>query len=369
MLQKKKGKLKKGWKAALFVLLALGILFAAAQIDRSLKVKAMTAPSAQAVMQVEYGTTDLDISALFADNAKVTEIQGTVDAGSTGSYPLTLTLTDSDFLGFTITCSQEVTVEVVDTQPPVISFVQDVVSVLEIDLEEVNPAANIASVADPVDGSLVPADTLEKGTYVVHAADGEGKVIVEAEDLNGNTASASYQLQVLAVPDVDYPFALYVNRAANTVTVYMMDASGAYTLPVKAFVCSTGAATPLGTYSIGTKYRWRQLFGGVWGQYAQRITGNILFHSVPYYSPHLDDLEYDEYNKLGTAASLGCIRLCVRDVKWIYDNCPIGTPVILYDDADNPGPLGKPETIYIDTSDERRGWDPTDPDPENPWNA
>ena len=89
---------------------------------------------------------------------------------------------------------------------------------------------------------------------------------------------------------------------------------------------------------------------------------------MPYYSQHKDDLEYDEFNKLGSLASLGCIRLAVVDVKWIYDNCPIGTPVCIYDDAENPGPMGKPGTMYTDPDDEsKRGWDPTDPDPANPW--
>src|SRR5699024_7471904 len=84
--------------------------------------------------------------------------------------------------------------------------------------------------------------------------------------------------------------------------------------------------------------------------------------------PHKDDIEYDEFNKLGTPASLGCIRLMVCDVKWIYDNCDIGTRVIIYDDAEDPGPMGKPRTISPDPADEtRRGWNPTDPDPANPW--
>ena len=56
------------------------------------------------------------------------------------------------------------------------------------------------------------------------------------------------------------------------------------------------------------------------------------------------------------------------DVKWMYDNCPIGTPVFIYDDENCPGPMGKPGTIYIDPDDtELRGWDPTDPDTQNPW--
>ena len=89
---------------------------------------------------------------------------------------------------------------------------------------------------------------------------------------------------------------------------------------------------------------------------------------MPYYTQHKDDVEYDQFNQLGTHASLGCIRLAVVDVKWIYDNCPLGTPVIIYDDPERPGPMGKPGTIYTDPADEsRRGWDPTDPDPVNPW--
>lgn len=81
--------------------------------------------------------------------------------------------------------------------------------------------------------------------------------------------------------------------------------------------------------------------GPSYGQYATRIYDGYLFHSVPYYSQHKDDVEYDEFNKLGTVASLGCIRLAVVDVKWIYDNCPLGTPVVIYNDKD-PGPMGKP---------------------------
>ena len=106
------------------------------------------------------------------------------------------------------------------------------------------------------------------------------------------------------------------------------------------------------------------------GQYATRIWDSYLFHTVPYYSQHKDDIEYDQFNQLGTQASLGCIRLLVCDVKWIYDNCPIGTRVVIYDNADDPGPMGKPGTIYTDPTDEsKRGWDPTDPDSANPWDA
>ena len=163
------------------------------------------------------------------------------------------------------------------------------------------------------------------------------------------------------------PYYITVNLTENIVTVYEKDTTGKYTVPVKAFYCSGGGYTPEGTFRTTQKYDWRILFGDVWGQYATRITGHILFHSVPYFEKDKSTLEYEEYNKLGTTASAGCIRLCVADAKWIYDNCPVGTTVKMYRGKVTE-PL-QPETPKkIDTTDLlRRGWDPTDPDVKNPW--
>lgn len=162
---------------------------------------------------------------------------------------------------------------------------------------------------------------------------------------------------------------IQVNRKQNCVTIYEKDAAGNYTVPVKAMVCSVGEgdSTPAGSFQIGQKYRWHELYGSVYGQYCSRFTGHILFHSVGYEKEDPGTLEYEEYNRLGEAASLGCVRLSVADAKWIYDNCGEGTTVKVYDGA-SAGPLGKPSPIRIDTSvEECRGWDPTDPSGENPW--
>ena len=166
----------------------------------------------------------------------------------------------------------------------------------------------------------------------------------------------------------EFPYYIRINRQQNCITVYTMDAAGEYTVPYKAMICSTGLynATPRGVYQISTKYRWRELYGHVYGQYATRIHGGILFHSVPYYRKAEDSLCTDKYNKLGEQASMGCVRLTVEDAKWIAENCPEGTTVEIYEDA-NPGPLGKPEAAKIDTGSPNKGWDPTDPSEENPW--
>ena len=133
-----------------------------------------------------------------------------------------------------------------------------------------------------------------------------------------------------------------VNYTANVVNVYSVDTNGNLVECVKAFTCSTGTATPAsGVYKTDYKYRWISLFGNVYGQYGTRIVGNILFHSVPYTeNENKASLEYWEYDKLGTSASAGCVRLTVEDAKWIYENCKSGTSVEFYSD-ENPGPLRK----------------------------
>lgn len=174
--------------------------------------------------------------------------------------------------------------------------------------------------------------------------------------------------KVLAVTNDNYPYLIKVNRLQNTITVYTRDENGEYNIPYKAFVCSVGqkgTETVLGTFRTKEKYRWKALMGDVWGQYSTRIVGGILFHSVYYYeNGNPATLANREYNKLGSAASHGCIRLTVESAKWIYDNCPVGTTVIIYDDKTSPGPLGKPEAIRLPNAVR---WDPTDPSSSNPY--
>lgn len=108
--------------------------------------------------------------------------------------------------------------------------------------------------------------------------------------------------------------------------------------------------------------------GPCYGQYCTRIVGGILFHSVPYNTMHKYDLKYKSFNRLGWIISHGCVRLAVNDSKWIFDNCPLGTTVVIYNDKKSAGPMGRPKPIRIDASNLfLRGWDPTDPDKANPY--
>lgn len=194
-----------------------------------------------------------------------------------------------------------------------------------------------------------PAETPAKDRF-------SSAVTANEETLQKNLASESKKL----------PYEIRVNRRQNVVTVYTYDQNGDYTIPVRAMICSCGVndRTATGTFFIYFHTEWHPLVNDVFGQYASSFNDDLLFHSVPYYHLSKDTLETEEFNKLGSAASRGCVRMTVADCQWICDNCDIDTTVIVYDD-DDPGPLGKPEIVRI--TDHTCGWEPTDRDPENPY--
>ena len=172
----------------------------------------------------------------------------------------------------------------------------------------------------------------------------------------------------------DHPYYIMVNREMNTVTVFTKDENGNFTVPYKAMICSTGREgheTPAGDFSIlNFKAEWCYMVDGSYGQYAVGFRdGGYLFHSVCYTQKDRATMMADEYNMLGDFASAGCVRLQVADAKWIFENCEVGTGVTVYDSPE-AGALGKPaKAVEAITEENDNGWDPTDPDPYNPWHT
>ena len=69
---------------------------------------------------------------------------------------------------------------------------------------------------------------------------------------------------------------------------------------------------------------------------------------------------------MGNKASHGCVRLLCKDAKWIYDNCALKTKVVIFNGTKKDDPLGRPSFTPLSTKS-RTSWDPTDPDPKNPF--
>lgn len=216
-------------------------------------------------------------------------------------------------------------------------------------------SSTFPALSEQLNSNHEASDTPESEETFVYTA---STAIVDNLDIQRKNADSDNDLPL---------YEIHVNRKQNVVTVYTYNDKGDYSVPIRAMVCSCGLdnGTILGEYKTYFKDKWQMLFNNVYGQYATGIDGNFLFHSVPYLGYEKpDSLETEEFNKLGEAASLGCIRLCVADAKWIYDNCALETVVKLYD-SDEPEPLGKPEAIKI--KDLKNGWDPTDTHDENPY--
>lgn len=167
------------------------------------------------------------------------------------------------------------------------------------------------------------------------------------------------------IPKVEYPYQIRVNRAMNCVTVYTMNDKEEYKVPVCAMLCSTGGENvPIGTFQLGDSARWHMLSDGKYTQYMNRIVDNVVFRSVEYLAQSEDALDVDSFNRLGETVSDSAVVLEAASALWIYENCPEGTQVEIYDDEKEAGPLGRPDNRLI--SDEIT-WDPTDASSENAW--
>ena len=142
----------------------------------------------------------------------------------------------------------------------------------------------------------------------------------------------------------DTTWSIQVNLTTNTVTVFRGKVA------VKAFACAAGlreGSTPVGNFQLKDKLRWHELVGPSWGQWCSHITGDILFHTLPYYS-NSDNYTMlpEEYNQIGESSSHGCIRLAATDAKYLYDNCPVGTAVTIFNGTAEDDPLGKPMPLF-----------------------
>ena len=164
------------------------------------------------------------------------------------------------------------------------------------------------------------------------------------------------------------PYYLEVDKTNGVMTVYT---NSSKTIPVKTIRVSVGlSGTPTwdGTYRLTRSLRWQPLMGPSWGQYGTHVDGcgqgGIFIHSVAGSTKSVYNLPAGEYLKLGQPASHGCIRTCVADAKWVYENCN-GSTIHIYSSGNYvnnesfKGPLGRrPLATFRGAGN----FDPTDPE-------
>lgn len=123
------------------------------------------------------------------------------------------------------------------------------------------------------------------------------------------------------------PYLITVDLSKQKTTIYSGKKNDWSVL--NSFICSTGKkdqSTPIGSFVIMQKGEWFYSSKYKEGaKYWVQFQGNYLFHSLPY--------NYDQTTvvdkTLGTPASHGCIRLSEDNAKWLYQNIPSGTKLVI----------------------------------------
>ena len=121
-------------------------------------------------------------------------------------------------------------------------------------------------------------------------------------------------------------YLILVDRVACKVSIFA-GRLGAWN-NIKYWDCAPGKpSTPTvsGTYTVQSKGYYFDSGSARCYWYTQ-FYGNYLFHSVLYskYNGSLMD------GRVGIPLSHGCVRLQIDNAKWIYDNIPRGTKVVIY---------------------------------------
>lgn len=116
---------------------------------------------------------------------------------------------------------------------------------------------------------------------------------------------------------------IYIKNGNKTIYT-MLTSSGLDTNP--------DTSTPTGTYYVqaekGLSFYSPSEKEGAKYYTSWKNHGEFLFHTIP--TDQNGNYIKSEAEKLGQKASHGCFRLPVLDAKWIYDNIPEGTKVVIH---------------------------------------
>lgn len=195
-----------------------------------------------------------------------------------------------------------------------------------------------------------------------------GKTTVTATANDGTGVKRTFYVAVGSFSSM--PYYIEVDKANQVVRVYERG-DGSYTHLVRRMICSTGRSGTRfsdGLYALnGSRTKWCKAMNGTsYMQYATRISGHFMFHGVPTDIARADRVKANYYHQLGSKASDGCIRLLCADAKWIFDNVPSNTFVLVMTGVRSPAEYGAVSAPTLVQSGSFV-WDPSDDNSANPY--
>lgn len=141
-----------------------------------------------------------------------------------------------------------------------------------------------------------------------------------------DTSSSAVRPVRVSLQDAGKPLWIHVSIEDQTLTVY--DANNRV---IESWLCSTGSPgydTPKGTFSV---YRRGKSF------YSEKYQEGAYYYVAFYEDYYIHSVPFDKdkniiptiANDLGHKDSHGCVHLSVENSKWVYDNIPNGTKIVV----------------------------------------
>ena len=135
------------------------------------------------------------------------------------------------------------------------------------------------------------------------------------------------------------PYYITVDITNQLVTVYRTDGDTI----ARQMLCSTGLnnRTPLGDFVLpktrksSERKEWYYFdFYDCYAQYATRILGGVMFHSIPCSKRSQASISARGIREFGFKASHGCIRLRWQDAEFIAKECLAGTKLRIFESGE-----------------------------------
>lgn len=148
----------------------------------------------------------------------------------------------------------------------------------------------------------------------------EDENIKNIETINQNSIKSNYVLKTGYIIDVDI--------SKKHMTIYKNNKV------LKEIVCDTEKdnhstnSTPIGNFQVENKGSF--FFNSKYKKNERhyiKFFSNYLIHSIP--TDKNGTIIEEGKNKLELPVSKGCIEVSEKDSKWLYDNIPVGTEVVI----------------------------------------
>lgn len=157
---------------------------------------------------------------------------------------------------------------------------------------------------------------------------------------------------------------IIVDKEDNAFAIFTYDENGEYTIKFAEYPCALGRSsrmTPLGTFKISSKGKWKNWRGGQYSPFYTRFTSGLYIHGAIYRAKRGNALIRHSYEEIGKNETSGCVRTTMMGARVVYYVCPAGTVVEIVESSDL---VSNPGLTPID--EDNPGWDPTDPNKPDP---